>query len=131
MLFKKLIPAFIWALFILGLCALPGKVIPELTFLDWLKPDKIVHLFLFGVLSFLLIKAFREQPAAFLVNRQSATIAIFISSCYGILIEVLQEYVFIGRTGDKYDAMADALGAFIGLWFLSYRNRREAAKRKV
>ena len=127
MLFKKLIPSLAWALFILGLCALPGSAIPELTFLQWLKPDKIVHLILFGVLSFLLIKAFMEQTSVRLLSSYPKIISILISALYGVLIEVLQEYFFSGRQGDVYDAMADALGALIGLWFFNRWIRRRQA----
>jgi VanZ family protein len=128
MLSRKLFPALAWALFILALCALPGRVIPQLTFLDWLKPDKIVHLFLFGVLSFLLIKAFTEQVSVALLAAHPAVSSILISSIYGVLIELLQEYCFSGRTGDVFDAMADSLGALAGLWFFNYWQKRNITK---
>jgi VanZ family protein len=129
MLFKKLIPSLAWALFIMGLCALPGSAIPELTFLQWLRPDKIVHLVLFGVLSFLLIKAFTEQSSVKVLNGYPKIISIIVSALYGVLIEVLQEYCFIGRQGDVFDAMADTLGAFIGWWFFNEWYKRRQTKR--
>jgi len=129
MLFKKLIPAILWAFFILGLCALPGSAIPDLTFLEWLKPDKVVHLFLFAVLSFLLMKAFLEQQSVAALQIHKKLISILLSCFYGVLIEILQEYCFIGRHGDVYDSMADAVGAFIGLWFFNYWNKRNLTRR--
>ena len=33
------------------ICAIPGDKIPKLSFLEWLKPDKIVHILVFSVLS--------------------------------------------------------------------------------
>ncbi len=128
MLFRKLIPALLWALFILILCGLPGNDIPRLTFLDWMKPDKIVHLVLFGTLSFLLIKAFVEQTTYPSLIQRAKLLSIIIASIYGVVIEVLQETIFIGRTGDVFDALADSVGAFIGLWFFNYWTKRKAAK---
>jgi len=128
MLFKKLIPAILWALFILALCALPGAAIPDLTFLDWLKPDKIVHLFLFSFLAFLLIKGFTEQIAAPFLNDYPKLISVLIASIYGVLVEILQEYCISGRHGDVYDSMADALGAITGVWLFNYWKKRKLAK---
>ncbi len=120
MFFRKLILSLLWALFILALCALPGTVIPELSFLDWLKPDKLVHLFLFGVLSFLLSKAFTDQNVFLLLISYPRVISIILSSIYGVFIELLQEYFIPTRTGDVFDAMADSLGAFLGVAVYNY-----------
>lgn len=127
MFFKRLWYALSWALFILALCGLPGSAIPELKFLDWLKPDKIVHLILFGVLSYLLIRAFLEKGRGSMLSSNAKLFAIIFTSLYGVLVEVLQEYVFIGRHGDVYDSIADAVGGLIGLWFFNYRVRRKSA----
>jgi hypothetical protein len=127
MLFKKLIPAILWALFILGLCVLPGTAIPELTFLEWLKPDKLIHLFLFGVLAFLLIKGFTGQLTSPFLRLHAKVISIFLSAFYGVVVEIIQEYCVSGRHGDVYDSIADAIGAFLGLWYYNYRIRRSMA----
>lgn len=127
MLFKKLIPAFLWAFLILLLCLLPGSAIPELTFLDWLKPDKLVHLFLFGVLSFFLVKAFAYPNTVYILYNYPKFISIAISSMYGVLVEIIQEYCIPGRYGDIYDSIADAAGAFIGIWFFMIYSRRKSA----
>lgn len=85
---------------------------------------------MFGVLSFLLIKAFAEQNTVAFLNANPKITSIIFSCLYGILVEVLQEYCFIGRQGDKFDAMADALGALLGLWFYNYwinRNKPQKA----
>ena len=124
MFLQKMWPALLWAFFILALCGLPGSAIPELTFLDWLKPDKIVHLVLFGVLSFLLIRGLRGLDFRSVWTLYPKTSSIIMASVYGIVIELLQEYFFEDRHGDVYDSIADAVGAFIGLWFYNYRMNR-------
>ena len=109
-------PAFAWALLILLLCGMPGDRIPAMTFLEWLKPDKIVHLVLFGVQCFLLLRGFNMQSNFSFLNKRSVLLAILISITYGALVEILQTYVFIHRSGDVRDAGANALGALIGYW---------------
>lgn len=40
---------------------------------------------------------------------------ILITASYGALLEVMQATLFVGRSGDARDALANALGAIIGL----------------
>jgi len=116
----------LWAFFILVLCGIPGQHIPRLAFIDWLRPDKIVHLFLFGVLSFLLINTFRQQLLLIFLNHHPKIYSILISTVYGIVIELLQAYVFINRSGEVFDAVADTVGALIGVWVYNYWAKRTA-----
>jgi len=110
-------PVFTWAFIILVLCGMPGDKIPEMTFLQWLKPDKIVHLFLFGVLSYLMLKGFYKQTTFNVLNKNAIVYALILSIAYGCLVEFLQSTIFIHRSGDIRDAIANALGALIGYWF--------------
>jgi len=110
-------PALAWSLIILLLTGLPGNFFPEITsFWDWLSPDKVVHLFIFGTLSFLILFGYRHKYAE---NKKKKLVwtSIVITILYGALTEILQYYVFIGRSGNIYDALADMIGAFIG-WFV-------------
>src|SRR4051812_33668667 len=118
-------PALLWALFIFILCTLPGKNIPHLKFLDWLKPDKIVHFVLWGALSFLLVRGFSQQHTFVYVSEHAKMYAIIFSCLYGVVIELLQTYIFTYRSGEVYDAIADAVGAFIGVWFYLFWMRRK------
>ena len=123
-------PSFAWALFVLILCGLPGDDLPELSFLEWLKPDKIAHLFLFGIQCFLLIKGFRQLEASSTFNKNAVLYSLALSIGYGILMEVMQTYIFIHRDGDVRDAIANAIGAFIGVWvFNRMKHKKELAIR--
>ncbi|MEJ2595384.1 MAG: VanZ family protein [bacterium] len=118
--FGKLWPAVLWAVFILIITGTPGELIPTVTtFWDWLKPDKLVHLFTFGVLSFLILFGVMEQYLESRHRYKYVLSAVGISLAYGLLTEVLQTYVFIGRYGSVYDFLADALGAVLG--WLAFR----------
>ena len=116
MLRRSNLPATFWALLILLLCGLPGDKIPELTFLEWLNPDKIAHIILFGVQCLLLLKGFEKQNFTRVVNSNHAALALVLSITYGCIVEILQEYVFINRNGDLRDAVANAIGALLGFW---------------
>jgi VanZ family protein len=116
MFWRNTWPALIWAIIILILCGLPGDRLPELTFLEWLRPDKIVHLVLFGVQSYLLMRGFERQSASIFLARNAVVFSIVSTILYGCLVEVMQTYVFIHRTGDVRDAIANSIGAFIGWW---------------
>jgi len=125
MFFRKILAASGWALLILVLCGIPGKKIPELTFLQWLKPDKVVHLVLFGIQSFLLLRAFRSADGAVWLRQHAVPASLVISIGYGALVEWLQVTVFIDRSGDIRDAAANAAGAVLGAWL--FLRRQEGA----
>jgi len=118
MLVRQQWRAFIWALFILVITGIPGSYIPGITtFWEWLQPDKIVHVFIFAVLSFLILFNVRTQYSRSNRRFYYVIIAVGSTAVYGLLTEVLQYYVFIGRSGNVYDVLADCVGALSG-WIL-------------
>ena len=105
----------VWAVIVLLLTGLPGSVFPEIhSFWDWLSPDKLVHLFIFGIFSFLILWGYRAQYFERKNRYLLASIAVIVSALYGLITEILQRYVFIGRSGNVYDFLADTVGALIG-----------------
>jgi VanZ family protein len=126
---KKFLAAAAWAMLILVLCGIPGKKIPELTFLQWLKPDKVVHLLLFGIQCYLLLRAFRSDGVPEPLRRRAVPASLFLAIGYGALVEWLQVTVFIDRSGDVRDAAANAAGAALGAWIFLWRQRRATAHR--
>jgi glycopeptide antibiotics resistance protein len=116
MFWRSTWPAFVWAIIVLILCGVPGRIVPELTFLQWLKPDKVVHLVLFGVQSYLLMRGFEKQSTFPFLLRHAIVISVILSILFGITVEIMQDYVFIQRSGDVRDAIANAIGALFGWW---------------
>lgn len=113
-----------WAIVILILCGIPGRKIPHISFIDWLRPDKIVHICLFGIQSVLLISALSLRGNT--GNGESGKWpGVFISIFYGIIIEVLQNCVFINRSADFMDIIANSIGAFLGLVFFNLYWRKK------
>jgi len=121
----------IWALFILILTGIPGDQIPKIpTFLEWLSPDKAVHLIMFGVLSYLILFGNRQQYVESRNRSYYIVIAVLISAVYGIITELLQHYVFIGRYASVFDGAANILGAAGGglVYFLQFNKNKSENK---
>lgn len=112
---RKLWPSIVWAVIILILTGFPGEYIPEIqTFWEWLSYDKLVHIFIFGMLSFLLFFNLREQYFNSHKRYRFVVAIVGISLAYGLLTEVLQDTVFIRRDGNMFDFFADGIGAITG-----------------
>ena len=108
--------ALIWALLILVLSAIPGSSLPSVS-LGKFPADKVGHFFFYAILILLMLvgqyKQFRFSLKRNLIVRRCMVLAI----SYGILLEILQGYVFRGREIDALDALANTLGCFSGLAF--------------
>jgi VanZ family protein len=71
--------------------------------------DKFAHMFLFGSVAFLGLKA--RVPARWLLGALVAN---------AIFSEVAQHYWLPQRDGDVFDSLADVIGVALGAW-LGYR----------
>ncbi|TWP28546.1 hypothetical protein ETU08_08875 [Apibacter muscae] len=68
--------------------------------------DKVIHTIVFFILFILGRFAYpHKKPIIFLV----------LFSLYGILIEILQEFMNLGRTFEYLDMLADFIGCLFGL----------------
>ena len=110
--FKLFIPALLWLLIILVLSGYPGNQLPKVAVWQF---DKLIHTLMYAILSFLLILPFFEQ---FLNgdNRFSiGLVIIFFGVFYGGFMETLQEYIFLNRSGNWIDFIANTVGAILGV----------------
>ena len=71
--------------------------------------DKVVHIFLFGVLSFLIIYIFKNTSRILLVFMS----AFLMASIYATVLEYLQVFV-PGRSNSPLDLLAGLLGIILG-----------------
>ncbi|MCF6341917.1 MAG: VanZ family protein [Bacteroidales bacterium] len=118
--------ALVWVVFILIITGIPGSYIPEVvTFWDWIQPDKVVHIAVFGVLSFLILYNARTQYLESSRRYLYVVVAVGMASSYGLLTEVLQRDVFVGRSGNVYDVLADILGAGAGWLVFRWLQRKK------
>ena len=93
-MFKRpLLPGLIWTLLIAVLTLMPGNYIPKVfTFLDWLSPDKIIHLVLFGVYAFLLAAGFSRMGKPVLMAKHPMLSGLIIGIVFAIFTEVMQKF---------------------------------------
>lgn len=127
MFVRKHGPAILWSLFILVLMGFPGNQIPRIpSFIEWLSPDKILHIVLFGLFSYLVLYGNRKQYLRSKHRSGYVVVAVLISALYGLVTELLQYYVFIGRNANIYDFYANTLGALFGgmAYFLQHSKNK-------
>jgi VanZ family protein len=97
-----------WAAFIFAGCLLPGKDVPSLTIFQY---DKLVHFGIFAVLAFLCLAVYKYPGTV-----KNSLKVLLICTAYGYAVELLQGSGLVeGRSCDLYDALADSIGALIGI----------------
>ena len=81
---------------------------------DFPGSDKVVHGIMYmGLTLTFCFDYYRQRPAR---NDSRILLAAFvIASLLGGVIEILQQAMHMGRTGDIYDFIADVVGAAIGI----------------
>ncbi len=91
MFVKHNIYGLIWGIIVLLLSILPGNYFPEVSsFWELFSPDKIIHLFIFGVLTILLIFGFRKQNTYKMLQIHFFFFAKTIGIIYGLKTELIQ-----------------------------------------
>lgn len=111
--------SIVWAIFILALCGIPGNQINKVKVIDIPHMDKFVHFFIYYVFTLLLISENNNWKHRRKVTVNAFLIAAAISLGYGALIEVLQKILFINRSADIWDMIANTFGFLLAA--LSYR----------
>jgi hypothetical protein len=122
-LLYNLMPALVWALFIGILCGMPGTSIPHVSLLELLSFDKLVHAYLFFILATLsfvgISKTYNTQYRS---TEPYYFSAISVCVAYGGILELLQSIVFVARSADSYDFVANTFGVIVAaIYFNSYK----------
>lgn len=104
----------LWAAFILFICGVNGSYIPHIRLKDFISPDKIAHMTLFGIQAYLLGLGLRKQLRVF----PALLTALLLTILYGVLIEFLQATIFVNRSFDYLDMLANTAGAIVAGVFL-------------
>ena len=107
-------PAIIWFVVIFVACAMPGKDIPHISFLEILAFDKWVHAGIFFILVLLLMRGMKLTYVR-VANRTTVLFALAIAISYGGLLEIMQGTLFQDRSADLYDFIANSFGAVCGV----------------
>lgn len=100
--------AVFWTVLIFILSVLSAKQINRLNVIDIFGIDKVGHILFYTMLSFFWSGVFYNA-------RNGKFFIIFLCSSFGFLLEILQFYLFIGRSFELYDALANILGVLSGV----------------
>lgn len=91
---------------------------PELPDVDVPMADKWAHFLVFGVLYFLWALAIQSKR-----SKRASWVLVFALIFYGIIIELIQGYWYISRTGDLMDVVANSIGILLGLIAYNVKER--------
>jgi len=120
--------ALLWALLILILCGIPGRDIPHISFLELLSFDKFVHASIFFVFMLLTVRGFMLQTTFKQLNQSPKTIAFFICVAYGGLMEIMQGTLFIERSADIFDFIANSFGCTMAVVMYNWMEKKFLVK---
>jgi len=112
----------IWALIIIIISGLPGSSIDKISFWDMLYLDKIIHLIMYYILTLFLINGLKEYPFN-LKRLEIVLLSVAAGILYGGLIELLQKYVFVERSAEILDFIANSIGALIAGLTYNFTNK--------
>lgn len=120
--------AMLWALIILILCGIPGRDIPHISFLELLSFDKFVHAGIFFILILLVIRGFLLQTNFSNLQHHAKFIAFIICIIYGGSLEIMQGTLFVERSADVFDFIANSVGCLVGLFLYNGIERKILVK---
>lgn len=112
-----------WAALVLVLTLTPAEDMPVVPPWELLSFDTAAHAFVFVVQAALAVVSARRQTHWPWLRRHAYLALLVACVGFGLLIEVLQMTMNLGRHGEWSDAISDGLGAAIGL-LLAYATRR-------
>ena len=115
MKFVSFVPAIAWFLISVVLLALPGDDLPSVHLFNIPYFDKVIHLGMFFLLTFLFSYPFIKTASeiSFLISTFNK-IAIAVIA-YGIFMEYIQKAFVRGRSFDVIDMLFDTFGSVAGL----------------
>ena len=119
MFLKYNLIAIIWSIVILILTMVTGVRDSNL---GSSFSDKMVHAFMFGVLSLLLIIGFTKQNSNNYIKYNAEKIAVWTCIIFGLSIEIVQ-YLLPYRSFSWNDVLSNIVGSFLGLgmFYLIYK----------
>lgn len=114
---KYFIPAIIWLVIITIISGYSGNHVPKLPVWQF---DKLVHSVIYFGLSICLLYAYHQQYKAVKTRLKTIVLILVFGIFYGGFMEILQHYIFINRSGNWYDFIANAVGAISGVFLYPF-----------
>lgn len=119
----SLLKTSLWVIIIFILCSIPGNKIPSNPLVNIPHFDKIVHFGIFFILGIFVMSSLNIPKRT--NKMRISLICMLIVFLYGGLIEVLQAYFFVNRSGDFYDLIADILGGLFAVLSFYYLKKQK------
>jgi VanZ family protein len=116
---RAILPAVLWTLFIASSCLLPASAFKKFTFDSLSQLDKLIHLILYVVFVMLWALSLKR-----VLTIKEKLVLLLVSVAYGVLIEVLQSAMALGRSYDIDDIIANTVGCFLGILLMSFIARK-------
>jgi VanZ family protein len=109
-------PAILWSAIVFVFLAMPGNGLFTETWFNKIYLDKLVHAFLFFVLTWLWVKYVTQS------KNLAGGVLVYIAvaaTFYGITMEFVQ--IYVGRDFSIGDMIADGAGAFLGIYISRHK----------
>jgi VanZ family protein len=116
-LHRAYVLAILWTIFIASSCLLPAAAFRSFSFDTLLELDKVIHFVLYAVFILLWALAIRD------VSMKQKIGLLLIGVTYGILIEVLQSTMALGRSYDIGDIVSNTVGCIVGVILITFVQR--------
>jgi len=111
----------LWFAISFYLLTIPGKELPQISWMDTLHVDKLVHITMFFLLSYLFSYPVRKSS-----RKYTWMLLIAISGLlYGIAMEFVQKYYIPFRSCDVEDMVADGIGSFAGYFWWRIKLKKQ------
>ena len=95
-----------WSFFVLILSGIPGNTTHHYTWFQEWNVDKVIHVSMYCVLTFFLLWELKGKQVF---------VALLYGVGYGILMEILQHFIFIRRSFELNDIFANSFGCVLGI----------------
>jgi len=93
-----------------------------MSWMDYLAPDKLAHAIVYGIFSYLAIRAYSADNQ---VLSKHLILAVLVTSGYGVLMELIQGNFFPQRFFEVPDIIANIIGSLIGVLIYNYLHNRK------
>lgn len=111
--FKSFLPAFIWAIILVVLSSMSGVSLPDTNLFE---PDKLAHLTVYGIFTWLILRGYSRYNANQKVNwMPDVLVAFVIAAGWGFLMELMQDRFFPGRFFEVADEIANISGSILSI----------------
>ncbi len=115
-IFKGFYKSLIWSFVILTLCLAPSNKISSINLFNIGHLDKAAHFLLYYIFALIIYADLVKYLAARVKKYYIILYALLVPLALGVLVELLQYYVFTTREGSIPDIAANICGITAGLF---------------